>query len=211
MLKVTKYVHSCLVVETDDRVAVFDPGTMSETALNVNNLSRVDDIFITHEHPDHFSVDLIKQLVAKFPDAKIISTGSVVGKLKELGISATNSPIDGVSFFYAPHEDTVPLLSPVPEEVGIHYLDMLSDPGDSHSFSETKAILALPVQAPWGSSVNALRLGLELKPRFILPVHDWHWSDDARENMYNRFEQVFGDAGITFFKLETGKPVEIDL
>lgn len=211
MVKITKYVHSCLVVETDDRVAVFDPGSMSESALNVEGLAQVDDIFITHEHRDHFSPDLIKKLHAKFPKATIVTTAAVVAKLKELGIDAVNQPLEGVMFFKSPHEETAPLLSPTPEEVGIHYLDILSHPGDSHSFTETKEILALPVQAPWGSSVNALKLGLKLKPRYILPIHDWHWRDEARLTMYNGFEQIFGNAGITFLKLETGKPVNIDL
>lgn len=209
-MKVTKYIHSCLVVETPDRVAIFDPGTLSEQALDVDSLPRLDDIFITHEHADHFSLALVKKLVQKFPNVRITAPNQVVEQLEKEGIKASSAPPEGVAFFDSPHEKVDPLFPP-PEEIGIHYLDEFSDPGDSHSFNETKAILALPVQAPWGSAVNAINLALRLKPKYVVPIHDWHWNEQARKQMYDRFEQVLGEQGITFYKLETGQPVDIDV
>lgn len=210
-MKITKFVHACLLVETPDRVALFDPGSMSEAALDVDKLTRLDDIFITHIHGDHVSVPLLKQLIAKFPAVRITSTDEVVKQLAAEGIKATTTPPAGVTFFDSPHESVAPLFGQPPEQIGIHYLDMLSHPGDSHSFTETKAILALPIAAPWGSTIRALNLALELKPRHVLPIHDWHWRDEAREQTYNMFERVLGEQGITFHKLETGQPVEINL
>jgi len=207
-LKITKFVHSCLLVETPDRVALFDPGGMSEAALPVDKLDRLDDIFITHIHGDHLSVPLLKQLIAKFPTVRITSTDEVVKQLVTEGIKATTTPPAGVSFFESPHEDVSPMFGQPPQEIGIHYLDVLSDPGDSHSFHETKAVLALPVTAPWGSSNRALNLALELKPKHVLPIHDWHWNDQARAQTYDLFERILGEKGITFHKLETGQPVE---
>lgn len=208
-MKITKFVHSCLLVETPERVALFDPGTLSEDALNIDKLERLDDIFITHEHADHISMDLIKRLVEKFPEVRITSTSSVVKQLGRAGITASNQPPEGVEFFEAPHEDVSPLFGQPPEEIGIHYLGVLSDPGDSHSFNETKEILALPITAPWGSSIKALNLALQLKPKYVLPIHDWHWREEARNQTYDRFEGILGEQGIKFYKLQTGVPVEI--
>ncbi len=214
-MRITKYVHSCLLVETPDRVALFDPGIYSGEALNEalssGQLSRLDDIFITHVHPDHCDPELIKQLVAKFPDCRITSTNQVVTALAAEGIKATNQPPEGVTFFDSPHASKPPMMPTPPEEIGIHYLDSLSHPGDCHEFKETKSILAMPVTAPWGTSFKAMSLAYELKPKHILPIHDWHWNDEARELMYNRFEQVLGEQGITFHKLQTGQPITIDL
>lgn len=207
-MKFTKYVHSCLLVETPERAALFDPGMMSEAALPVEKLDRLDDIVVTHEHGDHLSVPLLKQLVAKFPQVRITTTPEVVAALGQEGITARHTPPEGMVFFESPHEDVRPLFNQ-PEEIGVHYLDVFSDPGDSHSFTETKAILALPVTAPWGAAIKAIQLALELKPRYVLPVHDWHWSEEARQQMYGIFEQVLAKEGITFMKLETGRPVEI--
>jgi L-ascorbate metabolism protein UlaG (beta-lactamase superfamily) len=208
-MKITKFIHSCLLVEIPDRVALFDPGMMSGVALRIEALSRLDDIFITHGHGDHVSVPLVKQLVAKFPQVRITTTNQVVEQLRAEGIAAGNTPPEGVTLFNSPHEEVRPLYD-YPEEIGVHYLDLLSHPGDSHSFTETKPILAMPVTAPWGSAVRAIQLALELKPRYVLPIHDWHWSDEARQAMYDDMERVMGQMGITFMKLETGQPVELN-
>jgi L-ascorbate metabolism protein UlaG (beta-lactamase superfamily) len=209
-VKITKFVHSCLLVETPGRVALFDPGSMSTPSINIDSLTSLDDIFITHEHGDHMDIAFIKRLVAKFPNVRITTTEEAVKQLAGEGIKASNTPPDGVTFFDSPHESVKPLFNP-PQEVGIHYLDVLSHPGDSHSFHETKSILALPVAAPWGSTIKALNLALELKPKHVLPIHDWHWRDEAREQTYGMFERVLAEQGITFHKLQTGQPVEIDV
>lgn len=209
-MKITKYVHSCLLVETPERVAIFDPGVMSAASVPVDELSRLDDIFITHIHPDHCDVDLVKRLVAKFPQARITSNPEVVTELTKQGLQASTEPPEGVTLFESPHESVRPLFEP-PAEVGFHYLDQLSHPGDSHSFKETKAILALPMTAPWGYPIRALNLALELKPQHVLPIHDWHWHDEARAQMYGMFEGVLSKQNITFHKLATSQPIEISV
>jgi L-ascorbate metabolism protein UlaG (beta-lactamase superfamily) len=209
-MQITKFVHSCLLVETPERVAIFDPGVMSEEAFDFDRLERLDDIFITHEHADHCSVPFIKRLIEKFPEVRITTTPAVVDQLSGEGIEANATPPSGAHFFDSPHENVEPLF-PIPEEVGVHYLAAFSHPGDSHGFSETMPILALPVTAPWGATVKAINLAFELKPQHVLPIHDWHWSDAARAQMYARLEQVFGEQDIQFYPLETGEPVEIDL
>jgi len=209
-MKITKYVHSCLVVETPDRTAIFDPGVMSAEALGpaIAGLSRLDDIFITHVHPDHCDPALIKQLLTKFPQTRVTGPAEVVAALAKEDIAASDQAPEGVVFFESPHENGLELFSS-PEEKGFHYLNALSHPGDSHSFQETKAILSLPVTAGWGSSARAVSLALELKPTHVLPIHDWHWSEEARQLMYGRFEKIFKEQGITFHKLQTGQPVDI--
>lgn len=212
-MKITKFVHSCLLVEMPEpvnRTVLFDPGMMSGQALNVDQLEYLDDIFITHSHGDHFSMDLIKKLVAKFPQVRITAPDDVVKSLSEQGIGASSQPPEGVTFFSAPHESTEPLF-PTPENIGMHYLDKLTDPGDSHSFSETKPVLALPVTAPWGSTIKAINLAIDLKPKYVLPIHDWHWSDTARQQMYHNIEAALASHDITFLKLETGQPVVLEV
>jgi L-ascorbate metabolism protein UlaG (beta-lactamase superfamily) len=212
-MKITKFVHSCLLVEMPapiNRTALFDPGMMSEHALDVDKLEFLDDIFITHYHGDHMSVPLIKKLVAKFPNVRITAPQDAVDMLKEAGITASAEAPEGVTFFNAPHESVEPMY-PQPLEVGINYLDKFSDPGDSHSFTQTKAVLALPVTGPWGSNIRALNLAIELHPQYIVPIHDWHWNDDARKGTYDSMEKLLKEHGTTFLKMETGVPVTIDV
>jgi len=212
-MKITKFVHSCLLVEMPEpvnRTALFDPGVFSEAALDVENLQWLDNIIITHSHADHFSLPLVQKLVAKFPEVRITAPPDVAAQLAQAGITATSDPSEGIVFFDAPHEDGEPLFT-APEQCATHYLDKLTHPGDSHSFTESKPILALPVQAPWGSTINALNLALTLKPTYVLPIHDWHWSDDARAQLYDRLEKVLAAQHITFCRLTIGSPVVLDI
>lgn len=212
-MKITKFVHSCLLVEMPapvNRTVLFDPGMMSEGALMVDSLEFLDDIIITHVHGDHMSPTLIKKLVTRFPEVRITGSNEVAAQLEQEGIAVSTVESDGIVFFDAPHED-VSALFPQPEQIAVHYLDTLTDPGDSHSFYETKAILALPVTAPWGATIKAVQLAIELKPGYVLPIHDWHWSEDARSQMYDIIEQALVGHDITFLKLKTGEPVVIEI
>ena len=212
-MKITKFEHSCLLVqmfEPDNRTILFDPGMMSERALDVTKLEYLDDIVITHSHGDHLSINLIKQLCAKFPAVKITAPADVIDQLEKEDISALNDQSDGIVFFDAPHEIVEPLFL-TPEQIGVHYLDLLTHPGDSLSFKESKIILALPVTAPWGATTTAVKLALKLKPRYVLPIHDWHWRPEARDQMYGAMEQIFAQNNITFIRLITGEPVMLDV
>ena len=212
-MKITKLVHSCLLVEDADatgRVALFDPGVMS--TVDVDSLTRLDDIFITHGHGDHMDVDLIARLFQKFPDVRITTTPENVAVLERQGITTSTALPVGVSLFDSPHEVIRPLIdSDTPQEIGVHYLGLLSHPGDSHSFSETKAVLALPVQAPWGSAVDATALAIKLRPQYVIPIHDWHWSEAARAGIYQFMEKALAKEGIRFISSVNGEPFELEV
>lgn len=212
-MKITKLVHSCLLVEMPapvNRTALFDPGRMS--TVDVESLQYLDDIIITHIHGDHFDLELIKQLVAKFPNVHITAPDEVVDQLNTESIPATSAAGEGITLFDSPHEAIRPLMdSNPPQEIGVHYLDKLTHPGDSHSFRETKAVLAMPLQGPWGSPVAAVRVALELRPQYIVPIHDWHWRDEARLSFYEDMESLFAAQDITFIKAVNGESFTIDI
>lgn len=211
-MKITKFVHSCLLVEMPapvNRTVLFDPGVMSESALDVDSLEYLDDIVITHVHSDHLSLPLIRKLLAKFPQVRITAPSEVVAQLAEDGITASDEAPEGMELFDSPHENVQPLFVQ-PEQIGVHYLGVLSHPGDSHSFVQTKEILALPVSGPWASTIMAVNLAIKLKPRYVLPIHDWHWSDQARDMMYEIIGDALAKEGITFMPLKTGEPVVIE-
>jgi L-ascorbate metabolism protein UlaG (beta-lactamase superfamily) len=212
-VKITKFVHSCLLVEMPEpinRTVLFDPGSMSRELLESHTFEYLDDIFVTHNHGDHMDTGFIKKLVAKFPDVRILATAQAIDQLKEQGITATNVAAEGVTIFDSEHAPLEPM-SATPQQHGIHYLDKLTHPGDSHTFGETMPVLALPVQAPWGSMVDAVKLALKLKPAHIIPIHDWHWSDQARAGAYDQLEQIFAQNKIAFIKPQNGEPFVLDV
>lgn len=209
-MNITKFVHSCLLVETTGRVALFDPGQFSwESGLfDVNKLTRLDDIFITHEHFDHCWIPFIQALRTAFPHARITGPQAVVTKLAQANITATTTAPDGTELLATNHESVAPL-GPTPEHTGFHYLGKLTHGGDSHKLTYTKEVLALAATAPWGTLMRAAALGAELKPKTIIPIHDWHWNKIARAQAYDRLESFFGEHGIAFIKPSDGQPFSV--
>ena len=210
-MKITRLVHSCLLVETNDTTVIFDPGQFSWDAgyLNLDNLPKIDYVAITHEHYDHFYIHFVEQLLHKNEDCKVIANESVNSKLQDIDRRRLISEDTSLfSFFEAPHE-LLPLGEP-PENRGLHFDNILTHPGDSHSFSDTKRVLAMPMTAPWGSMTSAVRLIKKLNPEFVIPIHDWHWKPEALKSMYSWLVESLAEDGITFFNIEDGQPINID-
>jgi len=213
-MKITKLAHSCLLVEMPEpvnRTVLFDPGQMSAELVRAAQLKYLDDIVITHEHFDHFDEVLVAELVAQFPKVRILAPAAVVSKLEQAGIAvASTTPSQGMALFNAPHETMAPLGEP-PEAIGVHYLDTLSHPGDSHHFTESKSVLALPITGPWGTTARAAQLISELKPQYVIPIHDWMWKDSWRKDMYVRFELYCKELGATFISPTDGESFVLDI
>ncbi len=174
-MKVSKHAHSCLLAEEGGITILIDPGnyTSEENALDVNAIKKLNFILITHEHNDHMHMPLIRKIAKRFPDATIISNRKVAAILKKEGIKAATKGNDAIKITSAPHEMT---LHGAPENSMFTLFGKLTHPGDSLSFTNTAEVLALPIQAPWGSMVAAVEKAAKLNPKFVIPIHDWHWN-----------------------------------
>src|SRR6185369_3660474 len=130
-MKISKHIHSCLLVEEGGKVILVDPGNYSaeEHALNIQSLTQLDEIAITHEHPDHMDIPTLKELVEKFPDVKIYSTPSVQGILTNEHIEVQTTNNENIQLTPAPHEK-IWAGAPV-ANVMVTLFGRLSSPGDS--------------------------------------------------------------------------------
>lgn len=208
-MKISKHLHSCLLVEEQRKTILIDPGNFAYLgkALDIDKLQNLDYITITHEHADHFYLPFIKDLVAEFPEVKIITNPPIVALLKKENIKATDSGDAVIKLESVPHENLWD--SKPPENVLVTVFGKLASPGDSHHFETTADVIALPITAPWGSTTDAVNLALKLKPKVIIPVHDWMWKDDFRKAMYQRLQEFFKTKGIDFKTPETGEIMEV--
>ncbi len=208
-MRITKYLHSCLLVEEKDTTLLLDPGifTYQEKVLDIKKLSKLDYILITHEHPDHFHLPFIKELLSKFPKIQIVSNPSVVAILQKEKIKATTEGNDLIKITPVKHEKVFD--RPLVENVQFDLFGRLTDPGDSMSFTNTKEILALPVLGPSWMMTQAAEKAVELKPKYIIPIHDWFWRDEARIGIYKRFKEYLLPLGIDFKTPETGEVIEV--
>lgn len=207
-MEVTKFVHSCLLVGEAGKVFLFDPGnyTYEEDVLEINSLSKVDYLLITHEHPDHMYIPLIRKILDKFPGLSIITNPSAKDLLDKEGILASTAPNELIQIEDAPHERVFGGKAPANS---LFKVGDLTNPGDSLHFSLSSRVLALPIQAPWGSLTQAVELAVSLKPEVVLPIHDWHWNEKAREMLYKRLEDYFATENIKFIPLKTGIKVNV--
>lgn len=208
-MKITKFIHSCLLLEDTNKVILFDPGNYTRESHSLDDFpfSKLDAIAITHEHPDHMDIPLIKRLLEKFPKAEVFCTMSSKAILEKEGIQSQTKGNDFISMTPVPHEKI--FMGPSPENMMITYDNKFATPGDSLTFSKSPEILALPVQAPWGSTTWATETALHVMPKVIVPIHDWHWKDEVRIALYNQLEEFFAKHNIIFKKPETGISFEV--
>lgn len=209
-MKITKYLHSCLLVEEQDKIILLDPGkyTFDANVFPLDQLTKLDYLLITHEHADHFYLPFVRKILEKFSDCEIISTDSIVKQLETEQITATSEGDEFIQMSLVPHEDVV--VAVPPENFMFTINGKLSHPGDSHHFSTNAPILALPIQAPWGSFTDALKLAESISPKYVLPIHDWHWKDDVRKSLYQQAAEYLQQSDIEFKSLETGEIIEIN-
>jgi L-ascorbate metabolism protein UlaG (beta-lactamase superfamily) len=208
-MEVTKYLHSCLLLENNNRVILIDPGnyTYESKVFPLGSLQKLDYILITHEHQDHMFLPFIKEIVHKFPNVEIVTNEAAQAVLENEGITATIQRPDFIHKEEIRHEK---MFSGEPPTNWLFEIDgYITHPGDSFSFNKTTSVLALPIQAPWGDTTQAVNLALKLKPSKVLPIHDWHWRDEARIAYYQRLTGFFREQGIEFISLETGVRVSI--
>src|SRR5689334_19947363 len=59
-MRITHLGHACLLVESDDVRVLVDPGTFSR---GFEQLTDLDAIVVTHQHPDHVDVERLPQLL----------------------------------------------------------------------------------------------------------------------------------------------------
>ena len=210
-MKVTKFVHSCLLVETPKQTILLDPGEFSYQShlLQLAAIRHLDYIVITHEHPDHYSSDFLKAICAKFPHSTIITNEELAQKLKDQKL---RNPISTgsqqyIEVFPVSHEP-LPLSLPRPAHIGVHIEDYLTCPGDALKIV-SREVLALPITAPWGSFKQALDAAVKLKPKKVIPVHDWHWQKQAREGAYATAKELLATKDIEFIAIENAEPVEV--
>jgi L-ascorbate metabolism protein UlaG (beta-lactamase superfamily) len=208
-MKLSKHIHSCLLIEDHDTTILIDPGmyTYREQALDINAIKKLDYLLITHEHQDHLFLPLIKDLLAKFPKVSIItnqSAAQMLGK-ENIAVQTNGNPI--ISMENAPHEKLWD--KEVPQNVVIQIFEKLTHPGDSLQFPETTDVLALPIQGPWCNTTQAVEKAASIKPKVIIPIHDWMWKDEVRKEMYIRLANYFKTVDIDFKPLETGEVIEV--
>jgi len=201
-----------LLIEEGRLKVLIDPGRYSWEShlINPNHLPDLSHIVITHEHNGHYDETALRMLSQRFSHATVVTNNDLAKTVKKLKLPnpISSGSDDDITVFEAPHEP-LPFNKQVPLNIGVH-IGGFTHPGDALDFKPSRELLALPISAPaWTNLKIALEKTAKLKPKKILPIHDWHWHQRAREEQYARIREYLGPKNIEFIDLENGQPVEI--
>lgn len=210
-MKITKFGHSCLLIEENGVRILTDPGVYSTEQNEVKN---IDFVLITHEHYDHFYVDSVKAILKNNPQVKILTNKSVGAILEKENI-VFNVVEDGQGFdangvlietFGNNHALMHTSIPPI-QNTGYFIANRLFYPGDALTNPGKQVeILALPVVAPWMKLLEGIDYALTIKPKICFPVHEAILKEPGSTHTIP--PKVLEPEWINFMVLELGKEYE---
>lgn len=209
-MEITKLVHSCLLINKDGKKILVDPGVYSWNNESVKsfNFTDLSSIVVTHNHPDHLDDEFANAVKTASPNAKWYGTQQAVDQLKSLGIDAfTNSQDNYVKFINSEHADLSPWYGEQPEHTSYLLFGEVLVSGDCQTLNSAHGarILAGAINGgPWGAVVGFAKMieSMSDRPKIVLPLHDWHWNDEAREGIYSNLPNVMEKFEVQFISLE---------
>lgn len=209
---ITKYRHSCLLVEEGGARILIDPGSYSREHTELTNL---DAIFITHEHVDHCHPESLVAIKKLNPDTPIFTNTGAGKKLQEAGIAyelfeegkevlVKGITVSGHGTEHAEIYQTYPHFM----NTGMLVAGRLFHPGDAVDVipSVPVEMLALPVIAPWLRLGMALDYAKQIKPKVCFPIHDGFLGIPGPFHALP--EKILTEAGIAFIIPTDGVPME---
>lgn len=216
-MDITKLVHSCLLVQKNDIKILVDPGIYSwqDERVKTMNLSGIDAVVVTHSHPDHLNNEFAEAIKSASPNAKWYGTTQVAEQLENMGIGCSIvSQDDSIQFIKSEHADLSPWFSEQPEHASYLLFGDLLISGDCQTLDSSHGakILAGAINGgPWGAVVGFSKMieTMSDRPQIVLPLHDWHWNQTAREAIYDRLTEVMAMFDIKFIPLENCVNIEI--
>lgn len=176
-MTITKFGHSCLLIEGAGARILIDPGTLSD---GQSTQTGIDAILITHEHPDHLDVRSMKTILVVNPSVQVFASPGAATVLDKEHIERSvvenggsfavkEVAIEAIGKEHAVLHTSLPRIPNTGFYIGGRFWypgDALTEPG------KPVEILALPIAGPWMKFSEAVDYALAQKPRMCIPVHD---------------------------------------
>ena len=210
-MRISKYLHSCLLFEKDGEKLLFDPGKFSfiEGGISPALFGDVSAVVLTHDHPDHLHLAALQEIVAR-SKAVVIANEEVASRLSGEGIQVQvleqgEHQVGPFSLraIPAPHE---PILSDtLPRNTAFLVNAQALNCGDSFQepLLEFRGIplLILPVMAPFLTELGVMDFARRMAPEAVLPVHDGYAKPFFLTQRYETYAPEFEKLGIRFHAL----------
>jgi len=200
-MDITRFGHAALLVESGPHRVLIDPGTFSRD--EAFDLTDLDAIVVTHQHPDHVDPARIERLLGANPSARLLAEPQTVAALDGLGVwqamaadvtveLGPSMTLTGVGFQHAVIHPDMPRIGNVGvlvEAAGTRLLH----PGDSYATVPRDIdVLAVPLSAPWAKVSETVDFVRAVAPRTVFPIHDCTVSELAYPIYWGRVAEMGG-------------------
>ena len=209
-MRIIKHGHACVRLESDNHAIVIDPGMFTA----VDAVDGATAILITHEHPDHWTPDLLaatdapiftiaavaEQIRANAPDASERVTVLAPGDRLDVGV-----PVTAIGEKHAiihadlPHFDNSGYLLEVEGTTIFH-------PGDAlTTLPAVPDILLLPVSAPWLKVSEAIDYARAVGAPRSVAIHDAIYSEAGLGIVGGQLERLLAPTNQNYLRLTAGQ------
>jgi L-ascorbate metabolism protein UlaG (beta-lactamase superfamily) len=175
-MRLTKFTHSCVRLESGGGVLVIDPGCWSESAA----LDGATAVLVTHEHSDHLdAAKLARRGIEVYAPAEARIEGlEVTGVRSGDRFAAAGFAVRAVggrhAFIHGSEPDCVNL--------GYVIEDSCYHPGDSLTVPDAEIdTLLVPMQASWLKTAEAIGFVRAVAPRRAFGMHEGQLNDRGLE------------------------------
>ncbi|MEP7193648.1 MAG: MBL fold metallo-hydrolase [Actinomycetota bacterium] len=213
-MRITHLGHSCLLVEAGGQRILVDPGVFSS---GIADLTGLDAIMVTHQHPDHMDLVRLPVLTEINPQARLYAEPQAAAAMEQSGIGAERTTsgktltlgsleVTPVGERHALINDALPRVGNMGFVMRARGEPSLFHPGDAYDGEPGQVdILALPLNAPWAASRDSVAFAQRISPRVCIPIHDGLLNAVGRQ-LYLSHVEAFGPEGMEVRDLADGKP-----
>lgn len=188
--------QSCVLAEIGTAQLLLDPGVYS---ADFEELTGLDAILVTHQHPDHLDLDRLPALLAANPAAQLVVDVGSAEQLADVGIAhrvvSPGQRLDlagaTVDVIGGDHGVVHPDIPVIPNNG--YLIDggagTVLHPGDSFALVDRDVdVLLLPTAAPWLKVSEAVDYLRAVDPGLAVPIHQAILAKP--ENHYGLFREL---------------------